>query len=167
MGAWGYKVLENDAVLDVLYNINKKNLNKEQIFRYVESQLKYRVECHEKEIILAMALVDVSVNGIDQKILGGHSDSYYGYKDFLENDLPDLISLIDDAIHAGQDLLLFENKSGWNNPFLRKSVIEHIILKLLLYKNGLNANDFDLSDIKNLQNMELAHTVDYENKKEN
>lgn len=32
MGTWGYKVLENDAVLDVLYNISKKMVIEKMLY---------------------------------------------------------------------------------------------------------------------------------------
>lgn len=151
MGTWGYKVLENDAVLDVLYNIsNKANGDrKNALYKYTENVLKTRFDSKEHEIVLGMALVDAYVNGADKRILGGHGDTFYGYKDFFNkegdifhknNDLPDFTTLVDDAIFAGKYLLTIENNLGWSKPNIRKTVIEQIMLKLLMYKNDFEPN---------------------------
>ena len=48
MGTWGYKVLENDAVLDVLYNISRANRDrKNALYKYTESTLKTRFDSNK------------------------------------------------------------------------------------------------------------------------
>lgn len=74
MGAWGYEVLSNDRALDTMYDlIDSKNLKED-----IEKLLEYG---DREEMVLACEIVDISINGIDEKILG----SLYKYEKFFES----------------------------------------------------------------------------------
>lgn len=74
MGAWGYEVLSNDRALDTMYDlIDSKNLKED-----IEKLLEYG---DREEMVLACEIVDISINGIDEKILG----NLYEYEDFFES----------------------------------------------------------------------------------
>lgn len=74
MGAWGYEVLSNDRALDTMYDlIDSKNLKED-----IEKLLEYG---DREEMVLACEIVDISINGIDKKILG----NLYKYEDFFES----------------------------------------------------------------------------------
>lgn len=151
MGSWGYKAFENDTALDTMYCFSKeKNLN---LFDRVRHILQDKENKREHDIVLAMALVDASINGPDKKIFCGNGDHFYGYTDFLQlGNLPNMKSLINDAICAGIYLLKIEDNLTWSYTSARKAVIEQIMLKLLLKKEDyiITSNDVDLHDINDL-----------------
>lgn len=73
MGAWSYEVLSNDRALDTMWDlVDSKNL-KEDIIKLIENG-----DTDEK--VLACEIVDISINGIDEEILGG----LYEHEDFFE-----------------------------------------------------------------------------------
>lgn len=73
MGAWSYEVLSNDVALDTMYDlIDSKNL------KYDITKLLENGDTDEK--VLACEIVDISINGINEKILG----NLYEYEDFFK-----------------------------------------------------------------------------------
>lgn len=63
MGAWGYEVLSNDEALDAMWDlVDCKNL-KENIMKLLENG-----GIHEK--VLACEIVDISINGVKEEIIG-------------------------------------------------------------------------------------------------
>ena len=102
MGAWGHEVLCNDRALDVMSSIeNSKNI-KGSILRLFQNKDSDYID----EIVLGCELVDISINGIDEEILG----STYNYDDFF-NSLTNDLDLKDKAI----EMIKFaqENDDGW------------------------------------------------------
>lgn len=74
MGAWSYEVLSNDRALDTMLDlVDSKNL-KEDILELLENG-----DIDEK--VLACEIVDISINGIREEILG----SLYDYEDFFKS----------------------------------------------------------------------------------
>lgn len=74
MGAWGYEVLSNDKALDTMYDlVDSKNL-KEDIIKLLE-------DGDRDEMVLACEVVDISINGTKEGILG----SLYKYEKFFES----------------------------------------------------------------------------------
>ena len=74
MGAWSYEVLSNDRALDTMWDlVDSKNL-KEDILELLEDG-----DIDEK--VLACEIVDISINGIREEILG----SLYDYEDFFKS----------------------------------------------------------------------------------
>lgn len=73
MGAWSYEVLANDYALDVMGNLINNNNLKVDIIQLLENG-----DIDEK--VLACEIVDISINGVDEEILGG----LYEYEEFFE-----------------------------------------------------------------------------------
>lgn len=73
MGAWSYEVLANDYALDVMGNLINNNNLKMEIIQLLENG-----DTDEK--VLACEIVDISINGVDEEILGG----LYEYEEFFE-----------------------------------------------------------------------------------
>ena len=101
MGAWSYEVLSNDRALDTMWDlVESKNL-KDDILELLENG-----DIDEK--VLACEIVDISINGIDEEILGG----LYEYEEFFEkiqNDpMTDLRLKAFEAIRYVQ-----EHDGGW------------------------------------------------------
>lgn len=73
MGAWSYEVLSNDRALDAMWDlVDSKNL-KEDIIKLIENG-----DTDEK--VLACEIIDISLNGADEEILGG----LYEYEEFFK-----------------------------------------------------------------------------------
>ena len=73
MGAWSYEVLSNDRALDTMLDlVDSKNL-KEDIIKLIENG-------NIDEKVLACEIIDISINGVDEEILGG----LYEYEEFFE-----------------------------------------------------------------------------------
>ena len=80
MGAWSYEVLSNDRALDTMWDlVDSKNL-KEDIIKLLENG-----DTDEK--VLACEIVDISINGVDEEILGG----LYEHEEFFEK----IIKIVD------------------------------------------------------------------------
>ena len=74
MGAWSYEVLSNDSALDTMWDlVDSKNL-KEDILELLENG-----DIDEK--VLACEIVDISINGVDEEILG----NLYDYEEFFKS----------------------------------------------------------------------------------
>ena len=100
MGAWGYEVLCNDRALDRMSSIEKSKNIKGSILKLFQDN-----DCID-EIVLGCELVDISINGVDEEILG----STYNYNDFFKS-LTNELELKDKAI----EMIKFaqENDDGW------------------------------------------------------
>ena len=73
MGAWSYEVLSNDRALDTMLDlVDSKNL-KEDIIKLIDNG-----DIDEK--VLACEIVDISINGTEEEILG----DLYEYEEFFE-----------------------------------------------------------------------------------
>lgn len=101
MGAWSYEVLSNDRALDTMLDlVDSKNL-KEDILELLKNG-----DIDEK--VLACEIIDISINGIDEEILG----DLYEYEKFFEkiqNDpMTDLRLKAFEAIRYVQ-----EHDGGW------------------------------------------------------
>ena len=107
MGTWSYEVLSNDSALDMMgYLCVSKNI-KTDIYNIL----------HEKhdthEFLLAVEIVDVSLNGINEEILGGLYDYEGWFKNIEKNPMEDLR---EDAIHVIKFIQETEEKhGGWVN----------------------------------------------------
>ena len=72
MGAWGIEVLQNDAALDAMMQVNGKTQ---------EGAAEWFLEDLDPAIkLLGVAIVDASLNGADETILG----CFYEYEDFFK-----------------------------------------------------------------------------------
>ena len=73
MGAWSYDVLGNDSALDLMGDLEDSKHIKTDIYNILHG----KHDMHE--FLLAVEIVDISLNGIDEDILGGY---LYDYDDY-------------------------------------------------------------------------------------
>ena len=107
MGAWSYEVLSNDSALDMMGDLCVSKNIKTDIYNIL----------HEKhdthEFLLAVEIVDVSLNGINEEILGGLYDYEGWFKNIEKNPMEDLR---EDAIHVIKFIQETEEEhGGWVN----------------------------------------------------
>lgn len=101
MGAWSYEVLSNDRALDTMWNlVESKNL-KDDILELFENG-----DIDEK--VLACEIVDISINGVDEEILGGLYEYEEFFKSIQNNPMADLKLKAFETIEYVQ-----EHDGGW------------------------------------------------------
>ena len=76
MGAWGYKVLQNDYACDELSSY----LTTDPLRMFVQHLID---SGDEHLIMLGVAIVDASINGVDKDLLGGWGDYSTEGKEFF------------------------------------------------------------------------------------
>lgn len=74
MGAWSYEVLTNDYALDMMGELVASKDIKTDVHNIFHS----KHDTHE--FLLAVEIVDISLNGVDKNILGG----FYEYEDWFK-----------------------------------------------------------------------------------
>lgn len=125
MGAWGYRVLENDEALDTLSRIDPL-LDEEGELRkcscVIESSLftdvKTLLSCkdnHNK--LLGVCLVDTATNSPDYTLISDNPRSCDGHRTFFNvaSQMKSLSMLKEEALKA-IDELIDERATTWNNP---------------------------------------------------
>lgn len=91
MGAWSYEVLSNDSALDMMGELLDSKDIKTDIYNILHG------EYDTDEFLLAVEIVDISLNGIDENILGG----FFNYKGWFQNiEKNPMEDLREDAIHV-------------------------------------------------------------------
>lgn len=99
----GYKVLHNDDALDLMGDLLKSTDIKSDIYAILHG------EHYNNEFLLAVEIVDISLNGIDRNILGG----FYDYEDwFREIEKKTMEDLRADAIHVLKCIQKNEDENG-------------------------------------------------------
>ena len=108
MGAWGYQVMSNDYNCDTLTSF----LTEDPVHRLVDSLFAQRDDEHA--LLLGVAIVDASINGVDEKLLGGFGDYPNEGKEFFyslaQNPLTGYISSARSAI----DRLIYTGVDDWS-----------------------------------------------------
>lgn len=103
MGAWSYEVLTNDTALDMMGDLVNSQDIKTDIHNILHGN------CYTAEFLLAVEIVDISLNGIDEDILGG----LYEYEDWFKNiEKISMEDLREDAIHVIKFIQESEEKNG-------------------------------------------------------
>lgn len=107
MGAWSYEVLSNDCALDMMGDlVDSKNIRND-VYNILHGN------CYTDEFLLAVEIVDISLNGIDEEILGGLYDYEDWFKNIERNPMEDLR---EDSIRVIQFIRETEEKhGGWIN----------------------------------------------------
>lgn len=124
MGAWGYRVLENDEVLDTLARIDTL-LDEEGEFRksscVVESSLFSDVKTmlaskDEHNKLLGVCLVDNAVNSPDYNLISSNAESCYNHRTFFDvaSQMKSLSMLKEEALKAVNELI-DEGAPTWGN----------------------------------------------------
>ena len=104
MGAWSYEVLTNDYALDLMGDLEDSKDIKTDIYNVLHGEW-----WGTHEFLLAVEIVDISLNGIDEDILG----SFYGYKDWFKKiEQTPMEDLKDDAIHVIKFIQKVEEEHG-------------------------------------------------------
>ncbi|MBQ3543502.1 MAG: DUF4259 domain-containing protein [Lachnospiraceae bacterium] len=103
MGAWDYQVLTNDSALDLMTVISKTQRTLKNCIKTV-----FKTSSDVHELLLMVEIVDISLNGLDEDILGG----FYGYEKWFEEIRKNpLTELKNDAIRTIKHIQ--EIDSGW------------------------------------------------------
>lgn len=111
MGAWGYKVLQNDMALDLMGTLSKLSPNNSESHGVVETYLQGAK--YTEELLLVAEIVDIALNGVDEKILG----STYGYDEWfnvIHKNGRFFKPMVDMAVKAVRSIDV--KKEGWFNP---------------------------------------------------
>lgn len=106
MGAWSYKILCNDTALDSIDNIKHDGFTAKSLDVLFHSE-------YIEDRLLAVALVDISKNGIDKNILGDYLQPYISLFKGISN--TDLSNYHTQAINVLQDEIKAKS-STWNKP---------------------------------------------------
>ena len=102
MGAWSYEVLSNDRALDTMMDLEESKDIKADVIKLLDGYSSI------DEKLLAVEIVDISLNGIDEDILG----SLYEYEDwFKEIEKTPMNDLLLKAIHTIK--YIKKHDGGW------------------------------------------------------
>lgn len=119
MGAWSEQVMCNDYVLDEMWDLT--SLTKSQLRDKVREYLCDRHDCIR---LFGIELVDISINGIDEDILGGTYD-YDNFFNSLKGVLNDYKDIAIESIEAVKDDVI-----NWTDTKRRHEIIKKIELRL-------------------------------------
>lgn len=103
MGSWGYAVMHNDDALDYIGCFVDSNNLSEFTKGFMHD------EHYINEFLLAVEIVDISLNGIDMDILGGTYNYDKWFAELSDNPMEELRN---DAIHVINFIINTENKSN-------------------------------------------------------
>lgn len=125
MGAWGYAVLEDDIALDMMDELKESFEPKTKVYNFLNTEADYELQ----EILLAVAIVDASLHGLDETIFGG----FYGHKPWLLNFVKTpMEDLKEDAMKAIQFVKEEDVNLGWREDTIenRKNLLIKIEKRL-------------------------------------
>lgn len=126
MGAWDYYVLSNDSALDMMGELSESKDVKADIQAILNPKMETRISIHEA--LLAVEIVDISLNGADINILG----NWFDYESWFQKvEKMDLSELKEDAIRVIK--VIKECDNGWVRDCVedRRKLIETIETRLL------------------------------------
>lgn len=112
MGAWSYQVLTNDTALDLMGDLVTSKDIKTTIYNILHKKYDvYEFTLYGlSELLLAVEIIDISLNGIDEEILGSLYDYDNWFKKVENTPMGDLRN---EAIHAIHVIQVIDEKSGW------------------------------------------------------
>ena len=121
MGAWSEEVLENDTALDLMGDM--------ALCKDIKGKVKSLLHNGEyvDEILLAVAIVDTSLNGVDESILGFLYEYEEWFQRLKEAPMEDLRKDAIAALHFVQ-----ENDKNWLPKYResRKNILARIEQRL-------------------------------------
>lgn len=138
MGTWDVGVLDNDAVLDMMYSIGDiPTIPK--VRSVIDKFMKSGAD--GDELLLIAELVDTSLNGVDCEILMNDTgdDDLYGYKSFFawiaDNPMPEYL---DWSIGAIDTVRKWDDEVGWDEDCIddRNRILDKISNRLNSYKES-------------------------------
>lgn len=83
MGAWSFEVLSNDRALDTMSELEDSKDIKADVEKLLD-------DGDTDEKVLACEIVDISINGVDEKILGDLYECEEFFKKIQNNSMTDL-----------------------------------------------------------------------------
>ena len=128
MGAWGTTVLENDGALDAMITLGNLRNPRQAVEEYLASE-------YVEEQLLAVEIIDISLYGVDESILG----SFYEYQEWFEElTKKPMNDLQEEAIRTLDDIKKRDN--NWFPAFVkeRKKILDKIEKRL---KGSLTKSD--------------------------
>ena len=102
MGAWGYTVLENDAALDAMGELEKSKNLKSSLMMLLCSD-------YIEEKLLAVEVIDISLNGINESFLGSFYQYESWFRSVAEQPMPDLR---EKALNVLEEIILKEDANN-------------------------------------------------------
>jgi hypothetical protein len=128
MGAWSYEVLSNDSALDMLSDIEDSKNITEDIIKILDEDT-----CIDEKV-LAIEIIDISLNGIDEEILGGIYEYENWFKEIEKKPMNDLLTKAIQNIRY-----IKEHDDGWVERVKeqRKELLIKIENRLLQSQNNL------------------------------
>lgn len=128
MGAWSYEVLSNDSALDMLSDIEDSKNITEDIIKILDEDT-----CIDEKL-LAIEIIDISLNGIDEEILGGIYEYENWFKEIEKKPMNDLLTKAIQNIRY-----IKEHDDGWVERVKeqRKELLIKIENRLLQSQNNL------------------------------
>lgn len=128
MGAWGTTVLENDGALDAMITLGNLRNPRQVVEEYLASE-------YVEEQLLAVEIIDISLYGVDESILG----SFYEYQEWFEElTKKPMNDLQEEAIRTLDDIKKRDN--NWFPAFVKekKKILDKIEKRL---KGSLTESD--------------------------
>lgn len=128
MGAWSYEVLSNDSALDMLSDMQDSKNITEDIIKILDEDT-----CVDEKL-LAIEIIDISLNGIDEEILGGIYEYENWFKEIEKKSMNDLLTKAIQNIRY-----IKEHDDGWVERVKeqRKELLIRIENRLLQSQNNL------------------------------
>ena len=134
MGAWGYQVLSNDCALDTISELSEDAVMlRQQLYDIMHKK------SYVEDMLLAVAIIDASINGLDAEIFGCFYDDEDWLKDITKVPINELK---DDAIHVIR--FIQNNDHGWvedcthNRKHLLKLIENRLIGKKMISEQQQN-----------------------------
>ena len=130
MGAWGPGVMENDTALDLMGALEDKR-DKEMFIREIFKHAKYT-----SSKLWAIEMIDISLNGVDEAILG----SCYEYEETFEllTTRP-MQDLVEEALEAALVTYWIEESMEWGTKEMteeRKEILRKIAKRLYRFASS-------------------------------
>ena len=114
MGAWGVKVLQNDYACDDLSIFLKSDPTRRFVYSLFSGD--------EYQVLLGVAIVDASINGVDESLLGGWGDYPKESKQFFKGLKSDpLKDMVSEAVSNLKRLINY-GAEGWRDPEKRMEI---------------------------------------------
>ena len=128
MGVWGTTVLENDGALDAMITLGNLRNPRQAVEEYLASE-------YVEEQLLAVEIIDISIHGVDESILGGFYEYQEWFEELTKNPMNDLQ---EEAIRTLDDIKKKDN--NWFPAFVkeRKKILDKIEKRL---KGSLTESD--------------------------
>ncbi len=122
MGAWSHEVLTNDSALDLMWDLEESN------DIHSDVQLLLNSRNNTAQLLLAIEIVDISINGVDETILGGFYNYELWFNALTQNPMHDLLSAAVSALEFVKN-----NDNGWFPEYVndRCQLLEQIRQRLL------------------------------------